>query len=113
MNTSVRFSPQPKPKAALRKTEYHRKQRQFTNAVWERDQVGGWKGHESAYCVRCKVLVMRGEGGQVDHIKPRSTHPELRYEPSNGRIVCAAGNLWFKNHPLEREVWKPITGSCG
>ena len=97
------FSPQPKPEPARRKTELERKRRIFSDAVWRRDQVGGWKGHESAYCARCGELVMRGEGGQIDHIKPRSTHPELKYEPSNARIVCGPCNLFYKRHPLERE----------
>lgn len=92
-----------KPKPVSRKAKAERLGRKFRNAVWAREKVGGWKDNETALCARCGVLVMRGEDGEVDHIKPRSTHPELKYDPSNGRIACRPCNRWFKAHPLERE----------
>ena len=103
MNLNVPFTPQPKPPVVNRKAREERKAKQFRDAVWRRDQVGGWRQHETAYCARCKLLVMRGEGGEIDHIKPRSTHTELKYDPSNGRIVCHDCQMYFKLHPLERE----------
>lgn len=104
MNLNVPFSPQPKGKTRSYKAERERKARKLRDAVWHRDKVGGWKGAESALCARCKVLVMRGDGGEVDHIKPRSTHPELAFDPANARIVCGPCNRFFKTHPLEREA---------
>lgn len=39
-------------------------------------------------CVECKVDVSAPGAARVDHIKPRSTHPELARELSNIRTLC-------------------------
>ena len=103
MSLNVPFSPQPKGRARNVKSARTRELRRAYNQVWADNQVGGWKEKETAYCSRCRVLVMRGDGGQIDHIKPRSTHPELRAVVSNLRIVCGDCQAYYKAHPLERE----------
>ena len=37
----------------------------------------------------CQSCQHRGSELHADHIKPYSKHPELRYEVSNGRTLCA------------------------
>ena len=96
----------PKPKYVdhcERKATHDRKAKAFRDAVWKRDRISDYTPNEVARCQRCRGLVVRGKGGEVDHIKPRSTHPELKYDPSNGRIVCHECNRFYKTHPLERE----------
>lgn len=95
----------PKPKYVdhcERKATHDRKAKAFRDAVWRRERrkdiIVEW-----APCARCHVGCQRGVSGEVDHIKPRSTHPELKYDPTNGRIVCHDCNRFYKTHPLERE----------
>lgn len=92
----------PKPDHCDRKATHDRKAKAFRDAVWRRDRRSDIIV-ECARCVRCKKWVQRGKDGEVDHVKPRSTHPELKYDPSNGRIVCHNCNMYLKTHPLERE----------
>ena len=95
----------PKPaKGTARKARHatrKRREQAFRDAVWNYWGVGG---DSRAFCARCHREVTRGRGGEVDHVKPRSTHPELAFTPSNGRIVCAPCNRYLKTHPLEREA---------
>lgn len=86
----------PKPKPTNRQARNRKREREFLDAVWNGKQYGA--------CARCHRMVIRGGSGEVDHIKPRSTHPELKYEPANGRIVCRSCNRYLKTHPKER-VW--------
>ena len=95
----------PKPKYVdhcERKATHDRRAKSFRDAVWKRNSWGGL--HVHAHCARCRNVVIRGKGGEVDHIKPRSTHPELKYDPANGRILCHFCNQYLKLHPLEREL---------
>lgn len=44
-----------------------------------------------------RVCALRLEGCTLiattaDHVKPRSTHPHLQYDPSNGRPACSHCN---------------------
>lgn len=74
----------------------------FRDAVWFKY---GWKdedGKEVGHCVRCKRYIKRGDTGTVDHKLTRSTHPELKYDPNNGRLACWDCNDYFKKHPTER-----------
>lgn len=41
-------------------------------------------------CVVCGADVSAKGAARVDHIKPRSTHPELALEPSNLRTLCVS-----------------------
>jgi predicted restriction endonuclease len=36
----------------------------------------------------CQFCNKRGGNLEADHIKPWTTHPELRYDISNGRTLC-------------------------
>lgn len=96
----------PKPKFVdhcERKATHDRKAKAFRDAVWKRHGAGR-ASCLTATCARCHRFVERGKGGEVDHFRPRSTHPELKYDPANGRIVCHTCNQYLKLHPLEREL---------
>lgn len=103
MRISVPFSPQPKPKAKRREAERNRLSRKFRDAAWATHRLGGPKGEEYAACAVCKQLTYRGVDGTVDHIKMRSTHPELRYDVSNSRIVHSWCNRQLKANKALRE----------
>jgi 5-methylcytosine-specific restriction endonuclease McrA len=51
--------------------------REWRIAVFERDDY------------TCQLCFVRGGRLQADHIKPFSQYPELRYDLSNGRTLCA------------------------
>lgn len=95
----------PKPKARKRSRVNEQKAKKFRDSVWARDGFKNGLGTYSGYCCfpGCGVLITQTENGTVDHIKPRSTHPELKYTPENGRLVCWFHNDYLKRHPLERE----------
>lgn len=93
----------PKPaKGSTTRTRRTRKvsrYRKFLDAAWAFH--AGRLGCRTR-CARCGVWVWRGLGAEVDHIQPKSTHPELRYDVQNTRITCATCNRFYKTHPLER-----------
>lgn len=80
---------QPKPVAdhGKRRRRDTRRMREFRDAVWALvSDSYGW-----ANCYYCRSVVRRGSDifrGEVHHILPRSTHPELKYEPANGCVSC-------------------------
>lgn len=61
----------------------------WRRAVFERD---GYR------CMQCGY---RGNKLTADHISPWSTHPELRFEVSNGRTLC-----WPCHSKLDTSGWK-------
>lgn len=86
-----------------RKRAHDARAKAWRDFAWKRD---GWKNaqnQECGNCQRCGRFIVRGEGGQVDHIKSRSAYPELKYVNSNSRLTCQPCNLYLKHHPLERE----------
>jgi 5-methylcytosine-specific restriction endonuclease McrA len=48
-------------------------------------------------CVLCGASAKDGAKLQVDHIKPKSKHPELMFEKSNLQVLCAPCNLGKSN----------------
>ena len=58
-------------------------------------------------CIECRS---RGVDLEADHIKPFSTHPELRFEVSNGRTLCKPchrkTNTWGVNVPKKVKQFK-------
>lgn len=89
MNLDVPFHPQPKAKALRLKADRERKMRIARDIVWARDKVCGAKGYETAPCHFCGRFCERGERqAEVHHLQKRSTHPELRYDPTNLVIAC-------------------------
>ena len=85
--------------------------RKFTSAMVRGSANGNWKGPlakspprqramktleyvawRTSVFVRdeytCQMCKKRGGQLQADHILPYSTHPDLRYEISNGRTLC-------------------------
>ena len=97
--------PKPAKGTARKERRASRRSREqaFRDAVWQTYSVEV-SGYQVARCARCSRMVVRGVNGEVDHIKPRSTHPERAFDPANGRILCHADNLYMKRNPLEREV---------
>lgn len=59
-------------KMAMNRDEY----KQWRSAVFERDDF------------TCQICNVRGVELHADHIKPWSTHPELRFVVDNGRALC-------------------------
>lgn len=60
--------------------------------------------HSEGRCMLC------GDSGRfkslhVDHIKPRSTHPELELEFDNLQVLCEACNIGKSNH--YQDDWRP------
>lgn len=94
----------PKPDHCDRKATHDRKAKAWRDAAWLTHGFKNNSGQQVGVCARCKVFVVRGENGTVDHVQPRSTHPERKYDPSNARLVCAKCNRWLKDHPLERDL---------
>mgnify|MGYP003115653758 CR=1 FL=1 len=48
-------------------------------------------------CVCCGATPQTGAQMHVDHIKPRSTHPELALDASNLQVLCKECNLGKMN----------------
>lgn len=65
-------------------------------------------------CEACGNGPKQGKAVHVDHIKPRYSHPELEYEPSNLQLLCEECNLgkgaWddtdFRPEQLKKELEK-------
>lgn len=93
---------QPKPKADpnKRKRTHKQKMQSFVDAVWERvNDEDGW-----THCHYCRCVVKRGSevfDGEVHHVLPRSTHPELKYEPLNGVVLCTDDHRRVTRHEIE------------
>lgn len=83
-----------------------RARRAAKRSAYERFLDATWRYHTGRAnrlpCARCGVWAWRGINAEVDHIKPKSTHPDLRFEVRNTRITCIACNRWYKTHPEER-----------
>ncbi len=78
---------QPKPASSKgQRTRRHQsRMAKWRDAVWRR-----WGLGSAAICAKCSRVVWRTSipMGAPDHIKPRSTSPELKYDPMNGQILC-------------------------
>jgi len=48
-------------------------------------------------CVCCGATPKDGVRMHVDHIKPKSLHPELAFDPSNLQVLCEDCNLGKSN----------------
>jgi len=57
------------------------KRSRYENTVWTKQIFE----RDDYTCQHCGI---RGGKLQADHIQPYSTHPELRWELSNGRTLC-------------------------
>ena len=79
-----------------KKRDYAKAERECRVAVKQRD-----KGR----CVVCRRVVKRTLGldplrGEVHHVKARNVAPELRYEVSNGVLVCLADHIKLTRHEI-------------
>jgi hypothetical protein len=84
------FRPRPSPVPAwLPADAFYRSHR------WRRLRIDVLEGNRERYGeVRCECcLTGATERWHVDHICPRSTHPELALEPSNLQVLCADCNV--------------------
>lgn len=52
---------------------------------------------DGARCVVCGRTAKDGVIIQVDHIKPRSTHPALQWDPNNLQVMCKPCNQGKSN----------------
>jgi 5-methylcytosine-specific restriction endonuclease McrA len=79
--------PKPKSSKGQRTKRHQAKMLSFINAVWLREGILDY-GHMTR-CRKCSCWVYRHDGsGEVHHLKPRSTSPESKYDPTNGVILC-------------------------
>lgn len=76
--------------------------KKWRTAVYERDNYT---------CTKCGVKSGNGKSIvlNADHIKPFSTHPELRFEISNGRTLCVDCHRKTDTYGISL-TWKLIKG---
>jgi 5-methylcytosine-specific restriction endonuclease McrA len=58
---------------------------QLRKASWQRIRLAALR-RDHFICRVCGVPT--GKSGQVDHIKPRASHPELMYDLDNLQTLC-------------------------
>lgn len=61
------------------------------------------------YGPKCMLCFATNTEMHVDHIKPRSLHPDLELDFTNLQILCRACNLGKSN--LDQTDWRPKTPS--
>lgn len=83
--------PDPFPK---RKTNFYR------TRAWRELRLQALKQGKSA-CNICGVTPEHGISLHVDHIKPRSKHPELELEISNLQVLCEDCNLAKSDNEMD------------
>lgn len=64
----------------------------YTSDAWRRVRYRALKKHGNA-CQCCGTPASRKKPLHVDHIKPRSKHPELELDINNLQILCEDCNL--------------------
>jgi 5-methylcytosine-specific restriction endonuclease McrA len=78
---------------------------------WRCARMIALKRH-GAKCQCCGATTATGAVLNVDHIKPRRTHPELALDQNNLQVLCAACNHgkgnwddtdWRRSEPAKRE----------
>ena len=62
---------------------------------WRRARTDALEGNRERYgALTCECCLTAGHGQwHVDHIRPRSSHPELALDPANLQVLCADCNL--------------------
>lgn len=68
----------------------------YTSAAWKQLRYKVLATHERR-CACCGASPANGAVMHVDHVKPRSTHPELALDIGNLQILCADCNLGKSN----------------
>lgn len=86
--TLSRFCDQHMRTRRLYQSDYDRESKRFLNSVAWRN-LSALKLSETPWCEECALTnPLSVPATQVDHIKPRRTHPELALEPSNLQSLC-------------------------
>lgn len=75
----------------------------YRSIAWLRLRVQAFEKYGNQ-CACCGATPADGTRLHVDHIKPRSTHPELALELDNLQILCEACNLGKSN--LSKKQWR-------
>ncbi len=67
----------------------------YRSYKWRRLRVDTLEANRERYgMLACECCGMMGDGSfHVDHIFPRSTHPELALDPTNLQVLCEACNV--------------------
>jgi hypothetical protein len=62
---------------------------------WRRLRIDALEANRDRYgALTCECCLTTATGQwHVDHVQPRSTHPELALEPANLQVLCADCNL--------------------
>lgn len=75
----------------------------FESEAWKRLRYAAIRRH-GARCQACGATRQDGAVIQVDHVKPRSTHPELALVLDNLQVLCRDCNLGKSN--LYEDDWR-------
>lgn len=92
--SKIRYS-----KSISRETKYDDRYKQWRKAVFERD------GYHCQF-PNCTYNNVRGL--QAHHIHPWAQYPELRYEVSNGIVLCKCCHFQIKNDKFYRRMFDLI-----
>lgn len=67
----------------------------YRSYKWRRLRVDTLEANRERYgMLACECCGMMGEGAfHVDHIYPRSSHPEIALDPANLQVLCEACNI--------------------
>jgi len=68
----------------------------FASLTWKKLRYAVLQ-RAGARCQCCGAGAETGASLHVDHIKPRSRHPELALDPSNLQVLCADCNIGKSN----------------
>ncbi|MEL7191538.1 MAG: hypothetical protein AAFO96_03800 [Bacteroidota bacterium] len=89
-------------KARKKQSQAIKEFNEFAAEVWKRrfQEKGG------VFCeitgVRLPDEYHKGMGMMVSHILPKSTHPELYYDPSNVKLVTVEVHQYWEQHPKSK-----------
>ena len=68
----------------------------YNSQAWQKSRYAALR-RSNGRCELCGISKAEGAIIQVDHIKPRSKHPELELDPNNLQVLCRPCNLGKSN----------------
>lgn len=95
--------PKAKPDPHKRMRTHRNRMEAFRDAVWKRDGLDIGE-IVSAFCYVCRRYLERGNlntPAEVHHAKSRGAHPETKYNPAVGVILCLCCHQAATDHRIE------------